>query len=51
MDFSLNWLAIGVITLGHFILGAVWFSAIFGKAWMRIHHGDKIPTKAELDKM
>jgi hypothetical protein len=40
MNFSifseLNWIAIFLGALGYFILGAVWYSALFGKAWIRL---------------
>lgn len=36
MDFSLiNWLAVLVATLASFALGAVWYSVLFKKAWIR----------------
>ena len=45
---SLNWIAIGVVTVANFILGAIWYGPIFGKQWMRIHHGNKTPSKIEM---
>ena len=33
-----NWIAIGVAALSYFVLGAVWFSALFQKAWMAGHN-------------
>lgn len=48
---SLNWLAIGVVSIGNFVLGALWFSVFFGKQWMWIHHGDKTPTEKEMKEM
>jgi Protein of unknown function (DUF1761) len=48
---SLNWLVISVVTVGNFILGALWFSLFFGKQWMQIHHGDKVPSEAEMAEM
>jgi hypothetical protein len=30
---ELNWLAIIVATLGYYILGAIWFTPLFGKAY------------------
>jgi Protein of unknown function (DUF1761) len=44
---ELNWLAIGVCTLLMFAGGALWHGPIFGKLWMKIHHGDKTFTKEE----
>jgi hypothetical protein len=48
---SLNWIAISVVTVANFILGALWFSLFFGKQWMQIHHGDKVPSEAEMAEM
>ncbi len=44
---SLNWIAISVCTLIMFMGGAIWHGPIFGKFWMKIHHGDKKFTDAE----
>ncbi|NLR92159.1 MULTISPECIES: DUF1761 domain-containing protein [Flammeovirga] len=36
MDFSqINFLAVLVAAVASFILGAIWYSAIFGKAWQK----------------
>ncbi|HEY0432841.1 MAG TPA: DUF1761 domain-containing protein [Chitinophagaceae bacterium] len=32
---NLNWLAVLVGSLGYFILGAVWYSALFRNQWMK----------------
>lgn len=48
---SLNWLAIAVITVWSWMFGAVWFGPIWGKVWMRIHHGDRKFTDAENKEM
>jgi len=48
---GLNWLAIGVCTLLMFMGGALWHGPIFGKLWMKIHHGDKNFTDAENKKL
>ena len=47
---SLNWIAIIVCTLLSWVGGAVWFGPVFGKLWMRIHHGDKKMSDAEMKK-
>ncbi len=31
----MNWLAIGVGTAAFFVVGAVWYTALFGRAWQR----------------
>jgi Protein of unknown function (DUF1761) len=46
---SLNWIAIGVVTVANFILGAIWYGPIFGKQWEKIHHGAKGLSKTEKD--
>jgi hypothetical protein len=48
---ELNWLAIALVTLGSWIFGALWFGPIFGKLWMRIHHGEKKFTESENKKL
>jgi Protein of unknown function (DUF1761) len=50
MDISLNWIGILVMTIAGFALGALWHGPIFGKLWMKIHHGDKKFTDAEMKK-
>ena len=50
MDVSLNWVAILVMTVACFALGAVWHSALFGKLWMKIHHGKDSLNDAEMKK-
>lgn len=40
MEVSLNWIAILVATIVSFAGGALWHGPLFGKIWMRIHHGD-----------
>lgn len=34
---SVNWLAVLVAGIATFILGGVWYMALFGKAWQRLH--------------
>jgi len=35
MEPSINWLAVLVATLSTFVLGAIWYGPVFGKAWMK----------------
>lgn len=44
---EINWLAVGVCSFLMFAGGAVWHGPIFGKLWMKIHHGDKKFTDTE----
>lgn len=48
---SLNWLAIATVTVASWGFGAIWFGPVWGKLWMKIHHGDKIPSDTEMKKM
>jgi hypothetical protein len=50
MDIALNWTGILIMTVACFALGALWHGPIFGKLWMKIHHGDKKFTDAEIKK-
>lgn len=50
MEVSLNWIAIAIMTVACFALGALWHGPLFGKLWMRIHHGKDSFTDAEMKK-
>ena len=47
---ALNYWAILVVTLVAFVGGALWHGPIFGKLWMKIHHGDKKVSDSEMKK-
>ena len=47
---ELNYLAIIVATVVDFVIGAVWYSALFGKLWGKFHGFDKL-SKAEQDRL
>ena len=34
---DINWLAVAVAAIAYFALGAVWYSALFGKQWVAYH--------------
>jgi hypothetical protein len=34
---AINWLAVLVAALGTFMLGGLWYTALFGKAWRDLH--------------
>src|SRR5438309_1250903 len=34
---NLNWLHVLVAALGYFVLGALWYSPLFGKRWVAYH--------------
>ena len=35
---EINWLAVVVAAFATFMLGGVWYTALFGKAWQKAHH-------------
>lgn len=45
---ELNWMIIIIMTIACFALGAVWHGPLFGKIWMRIHHGKDSFNEAEM---
>lgn len=47
---NINFVAVLIATVAQFIVGAVWYSVLFGKLWGRIHGFDKLP-KATQQKM
>jgi len=47
---QLNFLAIILATVAQFVIGALWYSVLFGKLWGRIHGFDKLPKEVQ-DKM
>ena len=47
---ELNYLAIVLATIAQFVVGAVWYSALFGKLWGKIHGFDKL-SKETQEKM
>lgn len=36
MEVEINWLAVLAASLVGFIIGAIWYGPLFGKAWMKI---------------
>ena len=44
---SINYLAVILATVVQFIIGAVWYSALFGKLWGKIHGFDKLPKETQ----
>ena len=50
LNMELNWIAILIITVASFFVGAAWHGPLFGKLWMKIHHGDKKFTDEEIKK-
>ncbi len=48
---GLNWTLIIIMTVASFAFASIWHGPLFGKIWMRIHHGDKKFSDAEMKKM
>lgn len=48
---ELNYLAILVATVLQFIVGAIWYSLLFGKLWGRIHGFDKLSKEVQQKMM
>ena len=46
-----NWLLIVGVVVVQYIIGALWYSIIFGKQWLQINHPDGLPSKEEMEKM
>jgi len=39
LDLSpINWLAVGAAALAAFVIGAIWYTALFGKPWLAAHN-------------
>lgn len=53
MDVSIvNWLAVGVGTIGAFLLGMLWFSPVlFGKGWSTGSHDIQPPDSPPIAAM
>jgi hypothetical protein len=48
---QINYLAILLATIIQFIIGAIWYSFLFGKLWARIHGFDKLPKEVQQKMM
>ncbi|HSX09900.1 MAG TPA: DUF1761 domain-containing protein [Candidatus Saccharimonadales bacterium] len=48
---QLNYLSVIIATIVQFAIGAVWYSALFGKLWGRIHGFDKLPKETQQKMM
>ena len=47
---NVNYLAILIATIIYFIIGALWYSIFFGKAWMRAMNLKKVDIEREKNK-
>jgi Protein of unknown function (DUF1761) len=48
---SFNWLLIIGIVILQYVIGALWYSVIFGKQWIEINHPEGKPTKEEMAQL
>ncbi len=48
---QINFLAIILAAVAQFVVGAVWYSALFGKLWGRIHGFDKLSKETQQEMM
>lgn len=48
---TFNWLIIIAVVIGQYVIGALWYSVIFGKQWLEINHPEGLPSKEEMEKM
>lgn len=48
---EINYLAVILASLLQFIIGAVWYTFIFGKTWMKIHGADKYTKQQQKEMM
>ena len=50
MTIALPWMMIVIMTVACFALGAVWHGPLFGKLWIRIHHGKDSFNAKEMEE-
>ncbi len=48
---DVNYIAIAVATVVQFIIGAIWYSFLFGKLWGRIHGFDTLTKEVQQQMM
>jgi hypothetical protein len=48
---SVNWLVLVGVIVVQYIIGALWYSVIFGKQWININHPEGKPSKAEMERL
>ncbi|MDQ5963726.1 MAG: hypothetical protein QG629_809 [Patescibacteria group bacterium] len=47
MNVDVNLLAVFVAAVAQFVVGAIWYTPIFGKVWGEIHGFDKLSAKTQ----
>jgi Protein of unknown function (DUF1761) len=48
---SINWLVFIGVTIAQYVIGALWFSVLFGKQWIKINHPEGTPSKKQMEEM
>lgn len=48
---EINYIAVGVATVAQFIVGAIWYTFIFQKAWGKIHGFDQLSKEVQQSMM
>jgi Protein of unknown function (DUF1761) len=48
---SINWLVLVGVVVVQYVIGALWYSVIFGKQWMQINHPNGLPSVEEMKKL
>jgi hypothetical protein len=46
-----NIIAVLVATVAQFIVGAIWYTGLFGKAWGQMHGFDQVPPEKQKEMM
>jgi hypothetical protein len=48
---TINWVAFILVTIIQYVIGALWYSVVFGKQWLAINHPEGTPSKEEMKEM
>jgi Protein of unknown function (DUF1761) len=48
---SINWLVLILVVLVQYVIGALWYSVVFQKQWVKINHPDGKPSKEEMARL
>lgn len=48
---DVNWLIVIGVIVAQYIIGALWYSVIFGKQWIEINHPEGKPSKEEMERL
>jgi hypothetical protein len=48
---TINWITFIIVTIIQYGIGAIWYSLIFGKQWIKINHPEGDPSKEQMKEM